>query len=427
MHRIAATNLKLCLSQTLICFTESMNLLAFFTSPDVLLPRAGYDPAKGTFDTFLRQTFDKYLQHVSAIDDMEFPSIRTAIRNSRDKIEHLSGKIVEAVKHYLGGYPYPAYKEIEDALKSIAIERLFSRISQSNRAGGFPGEAEFLLECILHPPLYRVRAERTLANDKRPARRDIFHVPFDQRHKVGNQRYSIAGLPCLYLGSSIWICWEELNRPELDSIWISRFRLSTEVTVLDFQFPPALAWHLFGAGLTVKNSQGHALPQEFRDRFDERFIASYVLCWPLIASCSVRVQSRIGSFFPHYIVPQMVLQWVTKEKRVNGIRYFSTRTAPREVDTYAHCSYVFPARNICGSGYCSELQKQFLLTAPISWEFLQNVDIHRSNFGPSNADAAVNLSDDFRVRYASTGFFKAEQTLGVIESDEGHSMPVEEN
>lgn len=404
-----------------------MNLSAFFTSPEVLLPRINYDPVKATFDSFLRQTFDKYLQHVSAIDDTEFPSICTEIKNSRDKIEQLSENIVAAVKHYLGGYPYPAYKEIENSMGNVAIERLFSRLSQSTRAGGFPGEAELFLECVLHPPLYRIRSDKTLAANKRPSRRDIFHVPFEQRHKVRNQRYSIAGLPCLYLGSSIWICWEELNRPELDSIWISRFRLSTEVTVLDFQFPPALAWHLFGVALRNKNQQGQALPQEFRDRFDEGFIASYVLCWPLLAACSVRVESRIGSFFPHYIVPQMVLQWVTKEQRVNGIRYFSTRTAPREIDSYAHCSYVFPARNICGLGLCSELRKQFLLTAPISWEFLQNIDIRQSNFGPSNAQALVNLSDDFRVFYASTGFFKAEEKLGVIESNEGHSMPVEGN
>jgi hypothetical protein len=67
------------------------------------------------------------------------------------------------------------------------------------------------------------------------------------------------------------------------------------------------------------------------------------------------------------------------------------------------------------------------LTAPISWEFLQNVDVHQSHFGPSNAQALVNLSDDFRVFYASTGFFKAEEKLGMIESNEGHSMPVEGN
>src|SRR5207302_7157276 len=122
----------------------------------------------------------KYLQHVSAIDDGEFPSICTEINNSRDKIEHLSNKIVAAVKHYLGGYPYPAYKEIENSMENVAIERLFSRLSQSTRAGGFPGEAEFFLECALHPPLYRIRADKTLATNKRPSRRDIFHVPFEQ-------------------------------------------------------------------------------------------------------------------------------------------------------------------------------------------------------------------------------------------------------
>lgn len=90
---------------------------------------------------------------------------------------------------------------------------------------------------------YRIRCDRS--EFKIPQRGDIFHVPFEKRRLVGNQRYSIAGLPCLYLGSSIWICWEELGRPPLDSVWVSRFRIVKQASVLDFQFPPHHVWRLF--------------------------------------------------------------------------------------------------------------------------------------------------------------------------------------
>lgn len=67
------------------------------------------------------------------------------------------------------------------------------------------------------------------------------------------------------------------------------------------------------------------------------------------------------------------------------------------------------------------------MTAPISWDLLQSADIHEPYFGPSNAQAVVRLSDDFRVYYSNTGFFTAEGKLGVIETRPDHSRPVDEN
>src|SRR5205823_638449 len=60
---------------------------------------------------------------------------------------------------------------------------------------------------------------------------DLFHIPFNSRHLITNQRYSFPGLPCLYLGQSLYVCWEELGRPDLNGVVISRFRLRTAETV----------------------------------------------------------------------------------------------------------------------------------------------------------------------------------------------------
>ena len=31
---------------------------------------------------------------------------------------------------------------------------------------------------------------------------ELFHIPYDKRNKIGNQRFSVSGMPCLYLASS---------------------------------------------------------------------------------------------------------------------------------------------------------------------------------------------------------------------------------
>lgn len=40
---------------------------------------------------------------------------------------------------------------------------------------------------------------------------EMFHIPLNKRRMVTTQRYSTPGYPCLYLGKSIYTCWEEMT------------------------------------------------------------------------------------------------------------------------------------------------------------------------------------------------------------------------
>lgn len=42
---------------------------------------------------------------------------------------------------------------------------------------------------------------------------DMLHIPFNKRHIVKSERFSIPGLPCLYLGNSSYACWVEMGCP----------------------------------------------------------------------------------------------------------------------------------------------------------------------------------------------------------------------
>ncbi len=56
--------------------------------------------------------------------------------------------------------------------------------------------------------LFRVRH---VDDSKTCNRCDLFHAPYDKRGKVSSSRYSIAGHPSLYLGTSLELCCEELG------------------------------------------------------------------------------------------------------------------------------------------------------------------------------------------------------------------------
>jgi hypothetical protein len=398
-----------------------MNLSEFFESQTVALPMGGFDECKQTFGHFLSTAFGSYLGLLPTLDDPKYPDICSEIQRSLEQIKSLCEQIVSAVEHYLRGYPSQAYGEIEQSLKWLNVEKLITTLS-----GFVPGStlmADGFLDSVLHPPLYRMRLNKVAATSATLSGKDLFHVPFEIRHRVQNQRYSIAGLPCLYLGSSTWVCWEELGRPDLDSIFVSRFRIVEDIRVLDFQFPPRTAWVVFQHAISELRGLYPVAAAELRNRFDDGFVGSYIGFWPLIAACSIKRESRDGAFYPQYIVPQLLLQWVTKEQRVDGIRYFSTRTPPGG-DPHTNCA--FPAREIAASGRCSYLRRKFHLTDPIAWSILREVDAGAQVFiGPSNQMRSIKLTDNVNFYYPRTGFFQAEVTLCSIEGMPNASRAVE--
>ena len=399
-----------------------MNLPEFFKSETVGLPIGGFHEGKQTFDQFLSGLFRKYIVLVQTLDDHEYPAICSEVQGSLGQIESLCNQITSALDHYLRGFPSQAYGEIEKALDLLKVDRLITPLT-----GFVPGERDMdedFLNSILHPPLYRMRPSKVEATSGTLSGKDLFHVPFEIRHRVQNQRYSIAGLPCLYLGSSTWICWEELGRPDLDRVFVSRFRIVEETKVLDFQFPPRTAWIAFQYSQNEFVNQLHPIAAaDLRNRYNDGFIAAYIGYWPLIAACSVERGSRDGAFYPQYIVPQLLLQWVTKARRVDGIRYFSTRTHPG-ADPHTNCA--FPARDIAASGRCSYLRKKFHLTDPIAWSILREIDAGAPReFGPTNDKRSIKLTDDVSFYYMRTGFFQAELTLRSIEEMPNASKAVE--
>jgi hypothetical protein len=229
-------------------------------------------------------------------------------------------------------------------------------------------------------------------------KRDLFHIPFEKRQLVASQRYSIPGLPSLYLASSLWIAWEELGRPDLALIHASRFEGGGNLRVLDFGWSPSLA----GGLSTFGHSDG-------AESFGE-FAKGQAIIWPLIAACSLVRRYPGTPFVPEYIIPQFLLQWVQREKDLDGIRYFSTKLAAMDRAQNRAFNYVFPARHKAPRGICGGLQNSFALTPPVSWPMLQSWQ-PKIMGAQLPAPGAFDLAEGFPVAYSDTEFFALEHKL----------------
>ena len=350
-----------------------MDLYELFALPNSSLPKTR--DKDGPINDYLQCIFEEYIASLNSLDDAD--ALCATVKNAMPTVEKLASGIRASVDQYLSGFPHSAFDKLRRALRQLgpALDPLLIQV------GWDPAMR-------VYERLYRVRLGKLSAY----SRGDLFHVPFEKRHVVATQRYSIPGLPSLYLSGSIWACWEELRRPDFHSMQISRFRYHRPVRVLDLGFRPQYLSRLRGSTL-----------------LSDDVLVAYAICWPLLAACSVRVFAPGRSFIQEYIVPQLLLQWLRNYKNVDGLRYFSTGIDQQYHDPWAAMNYVFPVQTQACTGHCSTLQENFFLTAPSSWSLLTASDFVDVAFTPDNWHIGIN--EDRTVPYFNTEFFKCEHKL----------------
>ena len=179
--------------------------------------------------------------------------------------------------------------------------------------------------------------------------KDLFHVPFEKRGKIGNERYSVPGFPCLYLGTSLYICWEEMGKPALKDVVASSLQCTEDgIRLFDLRIQQ-----------TIK---------------DKTQLENYLVILPFIVACSisVRKKDKDNKFKEEYILPQLLLhsiiQTSNKDYRYDGIIYTSTKSNLFFDDPSLIDNLVIPVKKAAPSGHCSTLSKWFRITPPLYLE-----------------------------------------------------------
>lgn len=262
-------------------------------------------------------------------------------------------------------------------------------------------------------PLFRVRKSELPLKE----RDDIFHIPFSKRHLVNAQRYSVAGLPCLYLGTSLYVCWLEMNKPDFDKLYVSSFKakdvrskilnLASEFMVLP----------------TKQNEDENTIVDTNRTK------ASYLIFWPLIIACNYIRQNPDSSFIQEYIIPNILMQWIGRKtsSTILGVAYFSTKM-PNTRSSLRSVNIVLPPKvtydQTIKFKYCPKLSNLFDFTNPLSWQVLKTLeypDPATKNVEQARAQTYLRsitknnkikeIDDDLVVLYPLTDFYKLEICL----------------
>lgn len=197
-----------------------------------------------------------------------------------------------------------------------------------------------ILTCNIDSDFYRIRQ---LPSVYEIEAKELFHIPISKRGIVKTQRYSIPGYPCLYLGKSIYGCWEEMRRPPMHICAVSRFQNIKELKFINLARP---------------SKEALMYPE-------------YQKLVPLIIACMIPVANDSDTFKPEYIIPQLIFEWFLKNRKfhnqtIHGIAYTSTHL--NDEFFFPHdkfINYAIPVFDVREKyKYCKELCSIFHLTQP---------------------------------------------------------------
>ncbi|MFD5854255.1 hypothetical protein ACFWGC_29525 [Cytobacillus pseudoceanisediminis] len=323
----------------------------------------------GDFQTLIKEYDDTFTMHL----------------NVNDEIKIICNSILDAVKTYYGGHPSIAFNKLDEGLAQIR-----------NHLG-------FFMENKTGIPPYLFRMRNSNGKNHELKNGEMYHIPFEKRHLISTQRYSIPGLPCLYLGSSAYVCWEELERPLLENTQTSIFSVAQSyVKLLDFGLRPIDMYESHMDSVCTRIDP--TLSQE-----EVKEIQSFLITWPLMAACSIQVVFRDSPFKPEYIVPQLILQWVMNNPEYDGIRYFSVKESCQKNSFHLIENYVFPAKNHESKGHCKALKQILPNSEGLPWQLFK---IQPRNYPPFNqGNMYMSLSNDVTIQYEKTDFGELESFL----------------
>ena len=221
-----------------------------------------------------------------------------------EEVDAVISHIQDAIHLERRGETWKAQQEIHGIIDNYCHERFFVNPITNNFAfrgtAAFPDKDEDEMEPQQREPLTFFRCR----TGKFQKREDLYPLPSNKLSFCSAQRYSLAGIPCLYLATTTYCCWMELGRPE-------EFSASSYMPIESKKMPPRIL------NLAFSQRQMHNLGKDSR--------AAYLL-FPLVMAVSVAVKNprADANFRPEYTISHLVMRCL-REFGIAGVAYRSSR------------------------------------------------------------------------------------------------------
>lgn len=217
------------------------------------------------------------------------------------------------IEHFFEGIQY-CYTCWIDSQTTIALETLDALLKEYGLIydGIYDENDELLIKNITERVFFRGRMTSQFLG-----KMDMFHVPYNKRYNLHNERFSLTGQPILYLGNSIADVMEELDididdNDALQHLKISSFEFLNEEDKIEKKKK------IFDLRCNIWQDMKNIKNCTFSEKKFFRNILS------VICSFQKRKELEGYAFKEEYVLPQMLAQ-VLKRNHYDGICYYSTK------------------------------------------------------------------------------------------------------
>ena len=350
---------------------------------------------------FLKKLFDEIYKELQSFSRQVLPNdiLGQRVVGMIPQIQFNCSAILRTLQCHYMGHVSKAYRIFERCLNrnSNYVKQLCS-IPQNPGASTI--ESLYRFRCDLRNGLgfFVYRVKKILAHSCKGcfSHDQMFHIPFDLRNIVPTYRYSIPGVPCLYLAKSLYTCWNELNRPPIQKV---------EATKINIKKPICF----FNLAYNHQNMKQNALLLEhpannYRNAPLMDFVEAWIVLFPFILACSIRTRKYRGSanFIHEYIIPQMLMQYISISKEIDGVRYLSTKNISCNGGDAIRpfVCFAIPAKSNALVGFDANLKQKIELTDGV----LAPINIGDCLRSSNKLDANNNLWQKWEEKISSFSF-----------------------
>jgi len=222
-----------------------------------------------------------------------------ANNNFIEEILRYRDAIIKAIDLYYQGDIIDAHTIIGDLLECFDETDKIS-ISDINSSIAFLGSGDEV-------QFFRARLNSNVSDF---SSKEMLHIPFGKREIVKSERFSIPGLPCLYLANSSYACWIEMGRP-------ADYKFNVSPVLLDN------TQKIFNLAVSVRDLMyKYQLWIDGDSDIDDEVIMVYLKLIMLNIATSYKVNQSDRNFKSEYMLPQMIML-ACKKRGLDGISYYS--------------------------------------------------------------------------------------------------------
>ena len=264
--------------------------------------------------------------------------------------KNISSRIVRAFNSQFNGKSQTAINTIINLVNKYK-QKLITEILDSH---AFLGNAYYENKPLKELFLYKGRIGNPYQSF---SCEDMYHIPLNLRKYTKTQRYSMPGIPCIYLAQNSYVVWKEMQMPSFDSLSISAFKITNKkLKLIDLTYP-------FEVVSEILNN-----PEDFMKTYDDRsakIIIDSISLFPLVAAVSIKCKDNNRNFKSEYVIPQLLMYCLKGD--VIGIAYHSNEIS---TDNHMYATNIaIPIINYDKNDKYGKIKNDIFVTEPLNFDY----------------------------------------------------------